>query len=155
MKPYDQIISNTPKVEEPAAIYGTAGLSQLFNDKFSTIQAIRNGVSMSFFDNLKRLIPFTDVQWAEFLGISSKSLQRYKADDTFTFKRLQSEKIIELAEVSKLGLSVFDSKEQFYNWLDTPSFALGSTKPMELIKDSYGKELVMNELHRIDHGVFA
>jgi uncharacterized protein (DUF2384 family) len=28
-------------------------------------------------------------------------------------------------------------------------------KPIELIKDSYGKELVINELTRIDQGIFA
>lgn len=155
MNSYNQNKNDTPKVEEPMVGYMVGGFPQLFNDKMSTIRAIREGVSMSFLDNLKKYIPFTEVQWADFLGLSSKSLQRYKADDSFVFKRLQSEKIIELAEVSRLGLSVFDSKEQFYRWLDTPSFALGSIKPMELIKDSYGKELVMNELHRIDHGVFA
>lgn len=155
LKPYDQHISTPAKVEEALAAYGSFGLPQLFNDKLSTIQAIRKGVSIALFDTLKKYIPLTDVQWADFLGISPKSLQRYKNDTDFVFKRLQSEKIIELAEVSKLGLTVFDSKEQFYSWLDTPSFALGSNKPIELIKDSYGKELVMNELHRIDHGVFS
>jgi putative toxin-antitoxin system antitoxin component (TIGR02293 family) len=70
------------------------------------------------------------------------------------FKSLQSEKILELAEVTSLGAAVFDTEEQFYLWLSTPSFALGNLKPIELLKDSYGKEMVINELNRIDQGIF-
>jgi uncharacterized protein (DUF2384 family) len=40
-------------------------------------------------------------------------------------------------------------------WLETPNFALGNQKPFELLKDSYGKEMVMGELTRIDHGILA
>jgi len=60
-----------------------------------------------------------------------------------------------LAEVTQLGETVFDSQEQFYNWLKRPNQALGNMKPLELLKDSYGKELVVNELTRIDQGIFV
>ena len=50
---------------------------------------------------------------------------------------------------------MFDSTEQFYLWLNTPSYALGNLKPAELLKDSYGKELVMGELNRIEQGIFV
>ena len=75
--------------------------------------------------------------------------------DDFVFKPLQSEKIIELAEVTALGNAVFDSQQQFYLWLITPSFALGNMQPIELLKDSYGKEMVVNELNKIDNGIFV
>ena len=57
--------------------------------------------------------------------------------------------------VTNFGKKVFDTKEQFYLWLTTPSYALGNLKPSELLKDSYGKELVMGELNRIDKGIFV
>ena len=56
--------------------------------------------------------------------------------------------------MTSLGKDVFDSEEQFYLWLNTPNFALGSLKPFELMKDSYGKEMVISELHKIDQGIF-
>ncbi|MCC6451300.1 MAG: DUF2384 domain-containing protein, partial [Acidobacteria bacterium] len=34
-------------------------------------------------------------------------------------------------------------------------FALGNVKPVELLRDSYGKELVMGELNRIAHGILV
>jgi putative toxin-antitoxin system antitoxin component (TIGR02293 family) len=89
------------------------------------------------------------------LNLSKKTLQRHRNEDDFFFKPIHTEKIIELAEVTNFGKEVFDSEEQFYLWLNTPSFALSNLKPAELLKDSYGKELVMSELNRIDHGIFA
>ena len=60
-----------------------------------------------------------------------------------------------MAEVTNFGGEVFDNNDNFYTWLTTISIALGSMKPIELLKDSYGKEMVMEELNRIDHGVFV
>jgi putative toxin-antitoxin system antitoxin component (TIGR02293 family) len=119
------------------------------------VHAIREGVSFDFFNLIKDKTPFNDEDWASFLGISTKSLQRNKTKDSFVFKPIQSEKIFELAEVTSLGNNVFDTEVAFYSWLNTPSFALGSLKPIELLKDSYGKEMVLGELYKIDQGIFV
>lgn len=119
------------------------------------VHCIREGIPYQFFSLIKEKTPFKDEDWASFLGISTKSLQRNKMKDDFVFKPLQSEKIIELAEVTALGNAVFDSQQQFYLWLITPSFALGNMQPIELLKDSYGKEMVVSELNKIDNGIFV
>jgi putative toxin-antitoxin system antitoxin component (TIGR02293 family) len=62
---------------------------------------------------------------------------------------------MEMAEVTQIGLDVFGSIEKLRSWLHTPSFALGNVKPVELLKDSYGKELVLTELVRINHGILV
>jgi putative toxin-antitoxin system antitoxin component (TIGR02293 family) len=81
-------------------------------------------------------------------------MQRYKADDS-KFKPIHSEKILEIAEVARFGLEVFGDMESFKLWLNTPSFALGKMKPIDLLGDSYGKELVMTELTHIEYGIFG
>lgn len=124
-------------------------------NKMLIIHCIRDGISYRFFNLIKERTPFNDEDWASFLGISSKSLQRNKTKEDFVFKPIQSEKIIELAEVTSLGNAVFDTEQQFYSWLTTPLFALGNLKPIELLKDSYGKEMVVSELNKIDQGIFV
>ncbi len=126
-----------------------------FQDKMLLIKAIRKGLPYKIFYQIKQFTPFTDTDWANYLDLSLKSLQRYRDDAGFYFKPIHSEKILELAEVTSFGVSVFDSSEQFYAWLHTPSYALSGLKPVALLKDSYGKELVMAELNRIDFGIFA
>jgi putative toxin-antitoxin system antitoxin component (TIGR02293 family) len=124
-------------------------------NKMLLVHAIREGVSFDFFQLIKERTPFNEEDWASFLGISTKSLQRNKAKESFVFKPIQSEKIFELAEVTHLGNEVFDEEATFYSWLNTPCFALGNLKPIELLKDSYGKEIVVNELNKIDYGIFV
>ncbi|MCB9234382.1 MAG: DUF2384 domain-containing protein [Bacteroidia bacterium] len=130
-------------------------LEDFLSDRMLIVHSIRQGLPFSLFKTLKSITPFSESDWAEFLDISTKSLQRYQNERKHVFKSSQSEKIIELAEVAILGLEVFGSEEKFYRWLKTPSFAIGNMKPVELLKDSYGKEMVMNELNRIDQGIFV
>lgn len=60
-----------------------------------------------------------------------------------------------IAEVTSIGLDVFGEMDKFKLWFDTPNFALGNKKPMELLKDSDGKELVISELTRINYGILV
>lgn len=129
--------------------------SDFFEDKMLIIQVIRMGLPYQLFSDIKEITPFSEEDWADYLNLSTKTLQRNRNDPDFVFKPIHTEKIIELAEVTQFGNEVFDSSEQFYLWLNTPSFALGNLKPAELLKDSYGKDLVMAELNRIEYGIFA
>lgn len=125
-------------------------------DKMLIIAAIRTGIPYSLFDLIQDYTPFTENDWANFLDISTKSLQRYKAStEEFHFKPIHSEKIIEMAEVTKVGLDVFGNMEKLKLWLNTPNYALGKLMPIELLKNSYGKELVITELIHINHGILV
>lgn len=137
-------------LEEPPIRYGN-----FYNNKLRLVKAIRKGLPFFFFAALRSAMPFTDQEWADFLNLSLKSLQRYQSEADFVFKPIHSEKILELAEVTQLGESIFDTSAQFYHWLHQSHIALGNMQPFELMKDSYGKELVIQELHRIDNGIFS
>jgi putative toxin-antitoxin system antitoxin component (TIGR02293 family) len=128
--------------------------SNFFSDRMLMVQAIKEGITYHMFSLIQKLSPFTNTEWSDMLNLSAKSMNRYRVADK-RFKSLQSEKIIELAEVTKVGLEVFDSSGQFKLWLETPNFALGMQKPKDLLYDSYGKDLVIGELTRIDEGIFA
>lgn len=128
--------------------------SNFLENKMLMILLIREGIPYSFFNLIQDYAPFSENDWANFLEISTKSLQRYKQSSK-SFRPVQSEKIIELAEVTNVGVDVFGNMKKFKLWLDTPNFSLGQLKPIELLKDSYGKEMVIGELTRINHGILA
>jgi putative toxin-antitoxin system antitoxin component (TIGR02293 family) len=128
---------------------------KFLEDKMLIIVAIRKGIPYSLFDLIQNYTPFSENDWANFLDISTKSLQRYRSSPDHHFKPIHSEKIIEMAEVTKVGLDVFGNMEKLKLWLNTPNYALGKLKPKELLKDSYGKEMVMSELNRINHGILV
>jgi putative toxin-antitoxin system antitoxin component, TIGR02293 family len=124
-------------------------------DKLLLVQIIRAGIPFSLFDLIKVTTPFTEGDWANILDLSSKSLHRYKAENGFNFKPAHTEKILEMAELTKVGMGVFGTMDAFKLWLNTPSFALGEIGRMELLLDSFGKNLVLDELIRVEHGIFV
>lgn len=129
---------------------------EFVSNKLLISRVIHKGVTYALFDLVKKTTPFSEPDWAGFLNVSTKSLQRYRQEPkSFRFRPLQSEKIIEIAEVTSVGEEVFGDKEKFRLWLETPNFALGNSTPKDLLKDSYGKELVLGELTRISHGILA
>ena len=160
---YDEQNILLNEVNEPLSIYASKvgyvshkiSFADFFRDKMLIVQAIRKGLPYRIFNQIKSFTPFSDSDWAAYLDLSTKTLQRYRDEVDFYFKPIHSEKIIELAEVTNFGMEVFGSSEKFYSWLNSPSYALNGLKPSELIKDSYGKEMVMAELNRIEHGIFA
>lgn len=129
--------------------------AEFLNNRMMIIAAIRQGIPYSLFDLIQTHTPFSESDWANFLDISTKSLQRYKASPDHHFKSIHTEKIIEMAEVTHVGLDTFGSMEKLRLWLNTPNFALGGHLPIDLLKDSYGKELVMSELTRLNHGILV
>lgn len=147
-------VTSLPRYSRYPTIKGIP-FSRFFSDRMMVVDVIRQGIPTSLFMSIKDLTPFSDQEWSDFLDISLKSLQRYKKESDYVFRSIHSEKIIELMEVTVLGLEVFDSAADFASWLYTDSYALGNRRPMELLRDSYGKELVLSELQRIDQGVFV
>lgn len=124
-------------------------------DKLQAWLAASGGVSLATFEAIRRLTPFTDAEWAGFFEISTKSLHRYRQDAAHVFKLSHSEVILQIAECCTMGLRVFGSAEAFERWLHAPTAALAGKKPFELLGSVYGHELLLDELHRIDQGLFA
>jgi putative toxin-antitoxin system antitoxin component (TIGR02293 family) len=147
-------IKNTEFENQFSTLKSDLTLSGFLKNKLLIVYTIRKGIPYSIFALIKDYTPFSINDWAEYLNISGKSLTRYSQSDK-TFKPIHTEKIIELAEVTNLGLEVFGDDNKFKLWLETPNYALGKQKPFELLKDSYGKEMVMGELTRIDQGILA
>ena len=56
-----------------------------------------------------------------------------------------------LIALYRKGEDVFGSKEAFNSWMSNPVFSLNSI-PLQLIKTSYGIDLIDEELDRIAYG---
>ena len=106
------------------------------------------------FSLIKEITPFTEANWAEFLNISTKTLERYKKDSQ-SFKPIHSEKLLRWLKLRMSARKFSAIWESLSLWLDTPNFALGKLKPLELLRDSYGKEMVIGELTHINHGILV
>lgn len=120
----------------------------------SLIEAVNRGIHFSDFEEIIKNYSFTLQNWADFLHISSKTLSRYQKESK-TFDAQQSERIMQIEVLYSKGLEVFGNKENFSTWLETENLALGKLLPRDLLKNTFGIQLLMDELVRIEHGVLA
>jgi putative toxin-antitoxin system antitoxin component (TIGR02293 family) len=140
----------TNQVNEPLAIYNTLDS----NNVMWLIQQVRNGVNYKKFLQFASFGAFNLTEWASFLHLSERTMLRYKQEEK-TFDTLQSEKIIEITLLHNKGTQVFGSATHFNLWLNTVNLALGNIKPKEMLDNSFGINLLKDELTKIEHGVLA
>jgi putative toxin-antitoxin system antitoxin component (TIGR02293 family) len=118
--------------------------------KMELIDRIRAGVKKHDWKQLITSIGSTEKEFEYILPSSISSMQKKSV-----YGRETSERIYELARLFGLGYEVFDSKDDFKEWLMTPTRPLGNRKPFDLLDSSFGFEMVENEIIRIKYNVYS
>lgn len=114
------------------------------------IERIREGVTKS---DWKDLLQYTGSTEKEFENILPGSISSMQKRDVYS--KETSERIYEIARLFGLGFEVFDSQDDFKNWLMIPAKTLGNKIPFELLDCSFGFEIVENEITRIQYNVYS
>lgn len=105
------------------------------------------------FAKIAALVPFTQKEWASILHLSEKTLQRY-AKDNKSFEGIYVDRILQMQELIESGLETFTSAEAFYRWLKRDKPVLGELLTFDSLKNSTGISLIVDQLGRIQHGVY-
>lgn len=117
------------------------------------IGIIREGVPRKSLDHLMENTGLTVSEISAIIRTSDRTLRRYSAKHKLNPE--QSERLIELAKLYSRGKEVFGNMELFKHWMNSNVLAIGKKKPKEFLDTSLGISLLMNELGRIEHGIFA
>jgi putative toxin-antitoxin system antitoxin component (TIGR02293 family) len=123
-------------------------------DILQLISTIRQVIKYALFISLAEKSPFSLNEWSGFLHISERTMQRYKKEKK-SFDPIYSEKILEVTMLYKFGIEVFGSTERFNTWLETKNLVLDGAKPKDLLDNTFGINLVKDELTRIEYGLLA
>jgi putative toxin-antitoxin system antitoxin component (TIGR02293 family) len=128
----------------------------VFNEQdiFQLIEMVRNGIEYNRFVSLAGQIPFSMEDWSQFLHLSERTFQRYKKEKK-KFDALHSEKILEITLLFKKGTEVFGDAEKFHTWLNMSNVALGGITPKNLLDNTFGINMLKDELIRIEHGILS
>ena len=121
---------------------------------YAMIAMVREGISYTEFLSFFRQEPFTDTEWANYLGISARTLDRYRTGQK-SFPAKQSERILEIKKLLNFGTLVFEDQANFMDWMSTGNIPLGGTLPKELLDTTMGINMVYDQLGRIQHGILA
>lgn len=117
------------------------------------LMLIAKGINYKLVEEFANKLEIKRTVLCRVMGVSERTLQRLDGKDFL--KPVQTEKFLGLVEVYELGLPVFGDREKFNTWLHTENFALSSLRPIDIVGNAYGKEMVLTELNNIEHGIFA
>jgi putative toxin-antitoxin system antitoxin component (TIGR02293 family) len=168
LKPTKSKQDKPSEVNEPLVTYGTMAFSldnrlrvlldETIRKDASThetdlIQLIRKGVSKKSLDHLITQIGYSISDIASVLHVSDRNLRRYEPKEKLNTE--QSERLVEIARLYARGEQVFGSIPAFNQWMNAEILAFGNQTPRSFLDTSIGIQLLMKELGRIEHGVFA
>lgn len=129
-------------------------IEKILDDSVELIKLSRKGIKYTLFESIVKAGPFTIKEWVMFLHLTERTLQRYKKESR-SFEQLHSSRILEVAQLQKRGIEVFGGIDNFDQWMNSKIVALGGIKPIELLDNTFGIDMLNQELTRLEYGVLA
>ena len=116
------------------------------------IAAARKGVPMRAIGALAEIMSLSLQEVAEILPVSYRTLKRYSPNHILS-KDLSAH-VLELGRVFIRASEVLQDENKARLWLARPCQALGGFEPISMLDTPLGIEAVLDELIRIEHGVY-
>ena len=132
---------------------GKKVLRKNLQSRMDLIDLSNKGVSKDALLHLAKYFSCSVNQMAQLLPVTERTIQRYSPEKTLS--RIVSEQILQIAEVAAKGTEVFEGRDRFLAWMNHPNKALNNKIPMSLLNSKFGADMVLDELGRIEHGVFS
>ncbi len=144
----------TERFEKLVHILGKRYIHSTIESPFDFITIASKGVNSHVILNFREYFDISREFTAELLNVSEPTIYRWISGNK-KLKRNYSIQLFELAELFLYGSEVFESKENFFKWLELPNAALGGLQPKELLEVPGGIAKVKDLLGRIEYGVYS
>lgn len=131
---------------------GSAMISSSIKNEFDLIALSRTGLPKSTLAFLSKILNISKERMSELLHVSHRTIQRKKDHDLISVH--STEQVIEIAEVIAKGMDVFEDLDILQEWLHSPLESLNRQRPIALLDTSFGTNILLTELGRLEHGIF-
>lgn len=128
--------------------------STRFDSQMELFDLISKGLDFEYFQKLLAEGVWTRQELVALLDVSEKTIMRYEKDNK-PLTSAMTARLIDLGKVFHLGMNTFEDKELFKEWLRTPTIVFQRREPAEFLSNSEGVQMVLDELNRIEWGVYA
>jgi putative toxin-antitoxin system antitoxin component (TIGR02293 family) len=130
------------------------GLKKAVRSSFDLMPVIRKGLPAATLEAVSRHMDLSALATVELLGLAKRTIAR-RLQEGQTLTAEESERVVRLARVLAQATEVLGNIERARSWLQKPSRALGGETPLRILDTDIGTNAVLEELGRIDSGVFA
>jgi putative toxin-antitoxin system antitoxin component (TIGR02293 family) len=115
---------------------------------------IRRGIPYAKVRLVKAALNLTDSEFANYLGISLRTLQR-KRNSQEKLSISEGDRLFRIARIFALAVSVLESEEMARRWLHREQRGLGGRVPIQVIQTEAGAQEVADLLEKIEFGVLV
>ncbi|MEI6827842.1 MAG: antitoxin Xre/MbcA/ParS toxin-binding domain-containing protein [Desulfuromonadales bacterium] len=136
-----------------AVLFGTENDNIIAFSEQEWIKKIRSGLPSSAVTALANKMDVPQKVIAAWLHTTTRTIQR-NMDANIPLGLDLSDRVAQLTRVYCRCRDVFKDDSKIACWLKSPNYALGNVTPASLLDTIPGMEIVLDELGRIEHGVF-
>ena len=126
----------------------------IVEDYLEVVYQVDKGVSIRKFDMLLEKSGLQKQVLAGLLGLDPRTIDNYRKQNK-KFGALEGELLIKLDNLFEFSGSIFQSMDDFRQYLEAPAYAFDQRKPIDFLNTCSGVDLVMQALQRIAHGYVA
>lgn len=134
-------------LQEPSMAY-TAESSPI-----DLIKISRKGIKKAVLSKLAKALDISMKQLASLLPVTERTLQRRSSGSLLN--STTSQQAILIGQLVTKGEEVFGDLATFRQWLKEPNTALGGYIPFDIMDTTIGIQLLLDELGRLEHGVYS
>ena len=132
---------------------GNKSVPKTISSDMDLINLSRHGVRKSSLKSLAGYLGITLEKMSSLVHSSHRNIQRKDEDELLD--TLKTEKVLELAAFIKRGIDVIGTEEAFKEWVHSPILALGNRKPIDFLDTTFGIQMALKVLGRLEQGVFS
>jgi putative toxin-antitoxin system antitoxin component (TIGR02293 family) len=132
---------------------GNKSVPKTISSDMDLINLSRHGVRKSSLKSLAGYLGITMEKMSSLVHSSHRNIQRKDEDELLD--TLKTEKVLELAAFIKRGIDVIGTEDAFKEWVHSPIIALGNRKPIDFLDTTFGIQMVIKVLGRLEQGVFS
>lgn len=122
-------------------------------DSDNLIQALKRGLPVKSFEQLRGSLGVTKAELAEVVDISERTLARRLKSGRFTPS--ESERIYRIARIFEKAVEVLEDNAGAAMWLKTPKRYFQEQTPLQYADTEVGARRVEQLLGRLEHGIFS
>lgn len=134
---------------------GNAALAEMLGydqDNQTPVEIVERGLPYNAVERLIKTLDLTIEEFCRIIPVSRRTLARFR--DRQLDAHL-SDHIMMVGKVYERAVEVMESPENALIWFKTPNYAFRFKRPLDYLSSFAGAQEVLDELGRLQHGVFV
>ena len=132
---------------------GMLGINASITNEMDYIDITRKGLKKDSVVRVSQKLGISQEKMSSLLHMSARTFQRLNDNEPLDI--YTTEQTIEMAKVIVKAHQVFEDEATAIQWLKSPLKVLGGVSPIDLFDTSFGVQMVLDVLGRIEQGVYS